>query len=40
MQTHYITVGYESLAEMEQWEDSAPRDTGVSPFDKEMDKLG
>jgi hypothetical protein len=39
MQTHLYTVGYESLAEMEQWEDSAPRDAGVSPFDKEMDKL-
>ena len=24
---------------MEQWEDSASRDTGLSPFDKEMDKL-
>ena len=39
MQTHLYTVGYESLTEMEQWEDSAPRDAGVSPFDKEMDKL-
>ena len=39
MQTHLFTVGYESLAEMEQWEDSASRDTGVSPFDKKMDKL-
>ncbi len=39
MQTHLYTVGYESLAEMEQWEDSAPRDAGVSPFDKKMDKL-
>ena len=39
MQTHLFTVGYESLAEMEQWEDSAPRDQGVSPFDKEMDKM-
>ena len=39
MQTHLYTVGYESLAEMEQWEDSEPRDAGVSPFDKEMDKL-
>ena len=39
MQTHLITVGYESLAEMEEWEDSAARDTGVSPFDREMDKL-
>ena len=39
MQTHLYTVGYESLAEMEQWEDSASRDAGVSPFDKEMDKL-
>ncbi len=39
MQTHLYTVGFESLAEMEQWEDSASRDTGVSPFDKEMDKL-
>ena len=39
MQTHLYTVGYESLAEMEQWEDSAPRDAGVSPFDREMDKL-
>ena len=24
---------------MEEWEDSAARDTGVSPFDREMDKL-
>ena len=39
MQTHLYTVGYESLAEMEQWEDSTSRDTGLSPFDKEMDKL-
>lgn len=39
MQTHLFTVGYESLAEMEQWEDSGSRDTGVSPFDKKMDKL-
>ena len=39
MQTHLFTVGYESLAEMEEWEDSAARDTGVSPFDREMDKL-
>mgnify|MGYP003324212873 CR=1 FL=1 len=39
MQTHLFTVGYESLAEFEQWEDSASRDQGVSPFDKEMDKL-
>ena len=39
MQTHLFTVGYESLAEFEQWEDSASRDQGVSPFDREMDKL-
>ncbi len=39
MQTHLFTVGYESLAEMEAWEDSASRDQGVSPFDKKMDKL-
>ena len=39
MQTHLFTVVYESLAEMEQWEDSGSRDTGVSPFDKKMDKL-
>ena len=39
MQTHLYTVGYESMAEMEAWEDSSVRNEGVSPFDRVMDKL-